>query len=145
MYGMQKANDTSTFFQDGQSVCWDIVIQTSFRPFKTRLQNSSTPLIFITQNHKDYWQNISLKNLSADSVSSVIAALRRMKQQLNSPASTIRIQVNIRSLPFSNSFHGRTIATVTATAQPKYHKGFAPLLEGFSYVPFNDLEALKKQ
>ena len=100
MYGMQKANDTSTFFQDGQSVCWDIVIQTSFRPFKTRLQNSSTPLIFITQNHKDYWQNISLKNLSADSVSSVIAALRRMKQQLNSPASTIRIQVNIRSLPF---------------------------------------------
>lgn len=44
---------------------------------------------------------------------------------------------------FLNSFHGRTIATVTATAQPKYHKGFAPLVEGFSYVPFNDLEALK--
>ena len=48
-------------------------------------------------------------------------------------------------ITFSNSFHGRTIATVTATAQPKYHKGFAPLLEGFSYVPFNDLEALKKE
>lgn len=47
-------------------------------------------------------------------------------------------------ITFSNSFHGRTIATVTATAQPKYHKGFAPLIEGFSYVPFNDLEALKK-
>ncbi|MDR4507487.1 MAG: aspartate aminotransferase family protein [Candidatus Brocadiaceae bacterium] len=45
---------------------------------------------------------------------------------------------------FFDSFHGRTIATVTATAQPKYHKGFAPLIEGFSYVPFNDLEALKK-
>ncbi|MFO0794956.1 MAG: aspartate aminotransferase family protein [Candidatus Brocadiaceae bacterium] len=47
-------------------------------------------------------------------------------------------------ITFSDSFHGRTIATVTATAQPKYHKGFAPLLEGFSYVPFNDLDALKK-
>ncbi len=47
-------------------------------------------------------------------------------------------------ITFSDSFHGRTIATVTATAQPKYHKGFAPLVEGFSYVPFNDLEALKR-
>ncbi|MCF6147153.1 MAG: aspartate aminotransferase family protein [Candidatus Kuenenia sp.] len=47
-------------------------------------------------------------------------------------------------ITFSDSFHGRTIATVTATAQPKYHKGFAPLVEGFSYVPFNDLETLKK-
>lgn len=47
-------------------------------------------------------------------------------------------------ITFSNSFHGRTLATVTATAQPKYQKGFAPLIEGFSYVPFNDLQALKK-
>lgn len=47
-------------------------------------------------------------------------------------------------ITFSNSFHGRTLATVTATAQPKYHKGFAPLVEGFFYVPFNDLEALKR-
>ncbi|MHC4638318.1 MAG: acetylornithine/succinylornithine family transaminase [Planctomycetota bacterium] len=41
------------------------------------------------------------------------------------------------------SFHGRTFATVTATAQPKYHEGFLPLLPGFSYVPFNDIEALE--
>ena len=41
------------------------------------------------------------------------------------------------------SFHGRTFATVTATAQPKYHKGFLPMLPGFAYVPFNDIEALE--
>jgi len=41
------------------------------------------------------------------------------------------------------SFHGRTFATVTATAQPKYHEGFLPLLPGFTYVPFNDVEALE--
>jgi len=41
------------------------------------------------------------------------------------------------------SFHGRTFATVTATAQPKYHEGFLPLLPGFIYVPFNDVTALK--
>jgi acetylornithine/N-succinyldiaminopimelate aminotransferase len=42
------------------------------------------------------------------------------------------------------SFHGRTFATVTATAQPKYHEGFLPLLPGFAYIPFNDVAALKK-
>ena len=42
------------------------------------------------------------------------------------------------------SFHGRTFATVTATAQPKYHDGFLPLLAGFVYVPFNDIDALTK-
>jgi acetylornithine/N-succinyldiaminopimelate aminotransferase len=41
------------------------------------------------------------------------------------------------------SFHGRTFATVTATAQPKYHEGFLPLLPGFVYVPFNNIKALE--
>jgi len=41
-------------------------------------------------------------------------------------------------------FHGRTFGAVTATAQPKYHKGFLPLVPGFVYVPFNDAEALEK-
>jgi acetylornithine aminotransferase len=45
-----------------------------------------------------------------------------------------------------NSFHGRTLATITATAQPKYHKGFTyggKMVEGFAYTPYNDVEALK--
>jgi len=42
------------------------------------------------------------------------------------------------------SFHGRTFATMTATAQPKHHEGLLPLLPGFVYVPFNDIEALEK-
>lgn len=41
------------------------------------------------------------------------------------------------------SFHGRTFATVTATAQPKYHEGFLPMLPGFEYVPYNDVKALE--
>jgi acetylornithine/N-succinyldiaminopimelate aminotransferase len=41
------------------------------------------------------------------------------------------------------SFHGRTLATVTATGQPKYHKHFYPLVQGFSYVPYNDFAALQ--
>ncbi len=41
------------------------------------------------------------------------------------------------------SFHGRTMATVTATAQPKYQVGYEPLPGGFRYVDFNDLDALE--
>ena len=42
------------------------------------------------------------------------------------------------------SFHGRTFASVTATAQPKYHEGFLPMLPGFDYIPFNDVDALRQ-
>lgn len=42
-----------------------------------------------------------------------------------------------------NSFHGRTLATVTATGQEKFQKGFEPLMPGFKYVPFNDAQALE--
>lgn len=41
-----------------------------------------------------------------------------------------------------NSFHGRTFGALTATGQDKYHKGFGPLLQGFKYVPYNDIDAL---
>jgi acetylornithine aminotransferase len=42
------------------------------------------------------------------------------------------------------SFHGRTLATITATGQPKYQKNFDPLMPGFYYVPYNDIAALEE-
>lgn len=42
-----------------------------------------------------------------------------------------------------DSFHGRTLATITATAQPKYQKNFEPLVPGFDYVPYNDIGAVE--
>ena len=45
-------------------------------------------------------------------------------------------------ITFEGSFHGRTLATVTATAQPKFHEGFEPLPGGFTYCPFNDFDAI---
>ncbi len=41
------------------------------------------------------------------------------------------------------SFHGRTLATITATGQPKYQKNFAPLVPGFHYIPYNDIAAVE--
>jgi len=46
-------------------------------------------------------------------------------------------------IAMKGSFHGRTLAAITATGQPKYKQGFAPLPKGFLHVPFNDLDALK--
>jgi acetylornithine aminotransferase len=48
-----------------------------------------------------------------------------------------------RIITMEGSFHGRTMATLTATGQAKIRKGFEPLLEGFDAVPFNDLEAVQ--
>ncbi|CAM3699496.1 aspartate aminotransferase family protein [Corallococcus sp. ZKHCc1 1396] len=47
-------------------------------------------------------------------------------------------------ITFDKSFHGRTLATVTATGQPKYHAGFEPLPAGFRHVPYGDLEAVRR-
>lgn len=44
-----------------------------------------------------------------------------------------------------SSFHGRTMATITATGQPKYHDGFDPMLPGFKYATFNDLDDFSSQ
>jgi acetylornithine/N-succinyldiaminopimelate aminotransferase len=45
---------------------------------------------------------------------------------------------------YENAFHGRSIATLSATGNPKVQQGFGPLVEGFIRVPLNDIEALKK-
>lgn len=46
-------------------------------------------------------------------------------------------------ITFRNAFHGRTMATISASDQEKMHKGFMPLLPGFHYVDFNDLDAAR--
>jgi acetylornithine/N-succinyldiaminopimelate aminotransferase len=48
-------------------------------------------------------------------------------------------------IAMENSFHGRTMATLSATGQEKVKKGFDPKLDGFDFVPFNDIDALKNK
>jgi predicted acetylornithine/succinylornithine family transaminase len=47
-------------------------------------------------------------------------------------------------ITFEGGFHGRTLGATAATAQPKYHEGLGPLMAGFVYVPFGDLEAVAR-
>jgi predicted acetylornithine/succinylornithine family transaminase len=46
-------------------------------------------------------------------------------------------------ITMERSFHGRTLATLAATAQEKFHKGYEPLMPGFKYVPFDDIGAVR--
>jgi acetylornithine/succinyldiaminopimelate/putrescine aminotransferase len=46
-------------------------------------------------------------------------------------------------ITFTGGFHGRTLGSLAATAQPKYHEGLGPMVAGFKYAPFGDLEAVK--
>jgi predicted acetylornithine/succinylornithine family transaminase len=47
-------------------------------------------------------------------------------------------------ITFEGGFHGRTLGATSATAQPKYHEGLGPLMAGFVYAPFGDLEAVER-
>ena len=64
------------------------------------------------------------------------AALKLAK--LHTPEEKYRV------VTFEKGFHGRTMAAVTATAQPKYHAGLGPLMPGFRYAPPGDLDAVRE-
>lgn len=68
------------------------------------------------------------------------AAIKLARRYFQKKGETNRFTI----ITMKQSFHGRTMATLTATGQDKLKEGFYPVLEGFEYVPFNDIEALKK-
>ncbi|MGD9722200.1 MAG: aspartate aminotransferase family protein [Pirellulales bacterium] len=53
-------------------------------------------------------------------------------------------QGRYKIITFEGGFHGRTLGATAATAQPKYHEGLGPLMAGFVYAPFGDLEAVER-
>ncbi len=70
-------------------------------------------------------------NSGAEAVECAIKTVRAYHQSQGSDRFEI--------ITFKNAFHGRTMATISASNQEKMHKGFAPLLNGFRYVDFDDL------
>jgi acetylornithine/N-succinyldiaminopimelate aminotransferase len=74
-------------------------------------------------------------NSGAEAVECAIKTARAYHQS----AGSERFEI----ITFKNAFHGRTMATISASNQDKMHKGFMPLLAGFKYVEFNDLEGAK--
>ena len=78
-------------------------------------------------------------NSGAEANDGMIKTARRFGHARPNKHGDARYEV----ITFNNSFHGRTLGSMAATAQKKVHEGFDPLLPGFRYVPFNDLDALK--
>jgi acetylornithine/N-succinyldiaminopimelate aminotransferase len=75
-------------------------------------------------------------NSGAESLECVIKMIRRHFYVKNQPQKN-------RIITFTGAFHGRTIATISAAAKPKYLEGFEPALPGFDNVEFGNIEAVK--
>ena len=75
-------------------------------------------------------------NSGAEAVECAIKAARAYHQHVGNDHK-------YELITFNNAFHGRTLGTISASNQDKMHKGFLPLLPGFKYVEFDDLEAAK--
>jgi acetylornithine/N-succinyldiaminopimelate aminotransferase len=76
-------------------------------------------------------------NSGAEAVEAAITLARKHAQESGGPEKH-------EILTFTKSFHGRTYGGLTATAQINYHQGFGPMLPGFAYAPFGDLEAARE-
>ncbi len=68
------------------------------------------------------------------------AAIKLARKYAHDRFSTDRSEI----IATRNSFHGRTLATVSATGQEKYQHGFEPLVPGFKHVPYNDVKAMER-
>lgn len=82
-------------------------------------------------------ERVFLCNSGAEANEAAIKLVRKWATAQGRPAEKRVI------ITFRGSFHGRTLATVTATAQPKYQEGYEPLPGGFRYLDFNDAAALE--
>ena len=76
-------------------------------------------------------------NSGAEANEGAIKIARKYAHQIDAEKSQI--------ITAFDSFHGRTLATLTATGQPKYHKGFEPLPGGFDYVHYNNIDELAEK
>ena len=87
---------------------------------------------------KSFADRVFFANSGAEANEAAIKLARRYFQKKGD-------KIRFKIITMEQSFHGRTMATLSATGQKKIKEGFYPLLEGFSYVPFNDIEALKNE
>jgi acetylornithine/N-succinyldiaminopimelate aminotransferase len=94
----------------------------------------------IVEKHVQLPGKVFFSNSGAEANDGLLKLARRFGHATPNASGESRYEV----ITFNQSFHGRTIGAMSATAQAKVHEGYAPLLPGFRYLPFNDLSALKE-
>ena len=92
----------------------------------------------IVENHVKIPGKVFFSNSGAEANDGLIKMARRFGHKNRQDNGEARYEV----ITFTQSFHGRTLGSMAATAQAKIHEGFDPLLPGFRYCQFNDLTAL---
>ncbi|MGA7578435.1 MAG: acetylornithine transaminase [Desulfobaccales bacterium] len=97
----------------------------------------STPMVELAELlvRLSFADRVFFANSGAEVNEGAIKLVRRYSRERFGPGRH-------RIICMENSFHGRTLGALSATGQSKFWQGFDPLLEGFLFVPFNDLEAL---
>jgi acetylornithine aminotransferase len=91
---------------------------------------------WLVQN--SFAERVFLGNSGAEANEAAIKLARKFHKERGEDS-------RFRIITMKQSFHGRTMATLSATGQDKIKKGFDPVLQGFDFVPFNDPEALRSK
>lgn len=86
-----------------------------------------------------FGDTVFFTNSGAEACECAIKTARAYHQNAGDTGEANRFEI----ITFHNAFHGRTMATISASNQEKMHHGFSPLLAGFKYAPFDDLEAAR--
>ncbi|MGD7654677.1 MAG: aspartate aminotransferase family protein [Verrucomicrobiales bacterium] len=94
----------------------------------------------IVTQHVKMPGKVFFSNSGAEANDGLIKSARRFGHKVRQPNGEPRYEV----LTFEKSFHGRTLGSMAATGQAKIQEGFDPMLPGFRYLPFNDIEALEE-
>ncbi len=110
------------------------------------IKKQAEQLIHIANNHYHPWQGLLAKKLSELSFGGKTFFCNSGAEANEAAIKLARLygreKGKYKIISMENSFHGRTLATVTMTGQAKYSKPFEPLPAGFSSVPFNDFDKL---
>ena len=93
----------------------------------------------INTHHVRIPGKVFFSNSGAEANDGLIKSARRFGHKRTQPDGSPRFEV----ITFQQSFHGRTLGSMSATGQAKIQEGFDPLLPGFRYLPFNDIAALE--
>lgn len=86
---------------------------------------------------KTFADTVFFTNSGAEAVEAAIKTARAYHQHPDGDPNRTEL------ITFTNAFHGRTMATISASNQDKMHKGFLPLLDGFQYAEFDNLDSAK--
>ena len=105
-------------------------------------------IIHVSNNYYSYPQALLAQRLSSNSIGGKVFFSNSGAEANEAAIKLARAYGSedgrYKIISMDKSFHGRTLATLTATGQEKVKKGFAPLPEGFCHVPFNDIDAVKQ-